>query len=96
MPRDRNGQLTVSTIGDLIDIDSALYVVCDTHGCNKIKPVDLEKLADRYGRQLGCLHNDLVRLPWRCQECHGRKVTFRIVSGAAYRISQDPDEPFQS
>jgi hypothetical protein len=79
MPRDEKGRLTLSTLGDLIDGDFTLAVCCAGDNCNNHTNADLEALAKRYGRDQGSMHADLVKLPWRCELCGSRKVTFRLI-----------------
>lgn len=85
------------TLGDLIDTDCRIYVCCETWGCNNMKVADLLALAAKYGRDHGAMHQDLIKLPWRCDRCHGRKVSFRLEPGCKqYRFHKptDDDLPF--
>lgn len=88
---------TTDTIGALIDGGYTLYVFCEATRCSESKAVDLSALADRYGREHGAMHWDLVKLPWKCQVCGGCDVSFRVQPGAkqyTFHRSPDPDEPF--
>ncbi len=89
--------LSNSTLGDMIDNGNKITVYCETWGCQHGKTLDLEALAERYGRDHGALHNDLVGLPWKCEKCGGRKVSFRLQPGAmqyTFHGPEEPDEPF--
>jgi hypothetical protein len=88
---------SIYTLGGMIDHGYTLHVYCETWGCGEGRKVDLERLAARYGREHGAMHQDLVGLPWKCQKCGGRKVSFRIAPGAkqyTFHQAPDPDEPF--
>jgi hypothetical protein len=93
------GPLSIATLGDMIDADYWLLVVCDrqTPPCNRTAEVDVQWLADRVGRDFSCLARDLQRIGWRCSKCGCRRVTFRS-SGAdrtrTFVRSIDDDVPF--
>jgi hypothetical protein len=72
---------STGTLGALIDGGYTLYVFCASDNCNESNKVDLEALAGRYGRDHGAMHWDLVKLPWRCQRCGSRSVSFRLQPG---------------
>ena len=84
--------ISINTIGDMIDKGFTLWVYCDTWGCHHGKQADLQALAKLYGRDHGAMHDDLVKLPWRCEECGGRKVTFRMQPGSKQYQSGKPDD----
>jgi len=86
-----------ATLGDMIDHGNQITVYCETWGCKHGKTLDLMALADRYGRDHGALHWDLVKLPWKCEKCGGRQVSFRITPGSkqyTFQRPNEPDEPF--
>ena len=88
--------ITNNTIGAMIDQGYSLTIHYQSQGCGQSSPVDLQALADRYGRDHGALHADLIKLPWRCDQCGGRQVSFRLQPGAIqYGFTKtDPDKPF--
>jgi hypothetical protein len=75
----REAWLTIATLGDMIDADYWLMVVCnrDTPPCQHHALVDVEWLAGRVGRGYSCMAADLQRIGWRCSKCGCRRVTFR-------------------
>lgn len=83
--------VSVTTVGDLIDHGYKLRVVCGTDRCHEDKPVDLQKIVERFGGHHRAMQSDLARLPWRCQRCGGRKVSFRISPGGTQYPNVDPD-----
>lgn len=84
--------ISITTFGDMIDKGFTLWVYCDTWGCHHGKQADLHALAARYGRDYGSTHDDLVKLPWRCEKCGGRKVTFRLQPGSKQYLRRNPDD----
>jgi hypothetical protein len=89
--------MTNATLGDMLDNGDQLTVYCETWGCQHGKTLDLAALAERYGRGHGAMHRDLVKLPWKCEKCGGRNVSFRVSPGAmqyTFHRAVDPDEPF--
>jgi hypothetical protein len=87
------------TFGHLIDNGYSVYAYCDSSShCHHSKKIDLEAMAARYGRDHGSLHADLIKLPWRCEKCGGRKVSFRYQPGSkqypSYPKQMDDDLPF--
>jgi hypothetical protein len=84
---------THSTLGDMLDANFRVYVCCETWGCQNVKAANLEALAAKYGRDHGAMHWDLVKLPWRCDKCQGRKVSFRLEPGSKqYLFTRHVDE----
>jgi hypothetical protein len=73
------------TLGGMIDMGFVLMVHCLGRDCNRTRPVDLHALAEKYGRDHGSLRPDLVKLPWRCDRCGGRSVSFTIHHGGPGR-----------
>lgn len=66
---------TVDTIGALIDDDYRLALHCED--CRHHAWADLPALADRLGRDHGCMHDDLAP-KLRCSKCGGRKIGLRL------------------
>ncbi len=68
------------TLGELLDGSIELHVFCGrAPDCWHGAKADVATLVSRYGRDHGAMHDDLVRLPWRCARCGGRKVSFRFI-----------------
>lgn len=70
------------TFGRLLDKGWTVYVCCESSSlCSNITKMDINAMAARYGRDHGSLHKDLVKLPWKCEKCGGRKVSFKYQPG---------------
>lgn len=91
---------TLSTIGDLIDRQHGLSAWCEAtiNGipCGHTRPLDLEALAKRLGRDHSYLAADLAP-KLRCTKCGGRQIGLILQppTGPAVR-SQPPEHPRQS
>ncbi|MCZ4501017.1 MAG: hypothetical protein JWQ74_3572 [Marmoricola sp.] len=68
-----------STFGGMIDMGFDIMVNCSSTACERSKRLDLEEMAIKYGRDHGALHDDLIKLPWRCELCGGHKVSFTVL-----------------
>lgn len=68
---------TNSTFGACLDSGSGLIVNCvSSYECHHSTKLDIAAMAARYGRDHGALHRDLIKLPWKCERCGGRKASF--------------------
>jgi hypothetical protein len=68
-----------STLGGMIDMGFDIMVNCGGRGCDRSKRLDLVAMAEKYGRDHGAMHADLIKLPWRCDLCGCREVSFTVV-----------------
>jgi hypothetical protein len=77
----RRDAYTINTLGKLIDGDYQVALYCENprNGltCGFVKWMDLPKLADKFGRDHGSLHDDLVPRLW-CTKCGGKAVSLRL------------------
>jgi hypothetical protein len=80
-----------ATFGDCLDSGYSIRVYCDSISCSNGRALDLEAMVAKYGRDHGALHNDLIKLSWRCDKCGGRKVTFRYQPGTKEYDAKRPD-----
>lgn len=76
MPRNPDGSITISTIGDFIDEGYDLFANCSDCGRRTLLP--LEKLAERLGRDHGALVGQLGR-KLSCSRCGSKNMTFTVV-----------------
>lgn len=71
----------LDTIGRLIQFNQRIALYCENYreglSCGFVKWLDLEKLAERLGRDHGVLHDDLVPHLF-CPKCGGRRVSLRL------------------
>jgi hypothetical protein len=58
-----------NTLGGMIDMGFDIMVNCSGRGCDRSKRIDLVAVAEKYGRDDGAMHDDLIKLPWRCDQC---------------------------
>jgi hypothetical protein len=90
---------TNGTFGALLDNGFTVYVYCvSSSHCHHSTTLYLEEMAAKYGRDHGSLHDDLIKLPWTCVNCGGRKVSFRYQPGAmqyGYRPPRESAEDFR-
>ena len=68
MNPERRYPWTISTIGDLIDMGYSLSAWCQRHG---MRSVDLQVLADRYGRH-ETINRQRTRICIKCGVCGNR------------------------
>lgn len=81
MEAQSSGILTTETLGDLIDGGYTVYATCHTEGCarqSKTRPLPLEELAARHGRNHRGLAEDFRRIT-HCQSCGGKDFGITIV-----------------
>lgn len=70
------------TFGHLLESNWSVYIYCESSTwCHHWKKMDVKAMAARYGMDHGSLHKDLIKLPWKCEKCGGRKVSFKYQPG---------------
>jgi hypothetical protein len=68
---------TNSTFGACLDSGCGIIVNCvSSYECHHWKKLDIAAMVEKYGRDHGALHKDLIKLPWKCERCGGSKVSF--------------------
>ena len=71
--------IRIDSLGALIRYRYDLSVHCQVRDCWNRACVDLEALAQRLGRDHGCLARDLKRY-FRCSKCGSKEVGFSLSS----------------
>lgn len=81
MPLNPDGSISISTLGDFIDEGMGITAYCD--GCHRGQSLDLERLADRLGREHGALARDL-KPKLKCARCGSKNISFTVLSHAGW------------
>lgn len=68
---------TLDTIGELIDGGYKLGAFCNNPDCEHHVDLNLPALAERLGRDHGCMHSDLVP-KLRCSQCGGKNISIQL------------------
>ena len=68
---------SIDTLGILIDDGYRLAIYCEDQNCRHWVWADLPALAERLGRDHGCLHDDFTP-KLRCTKCGGRRFGIRL------------------
>lgn len=87
MPTNPDGSISIRTLGDFIDAGYGYSVYCDAEingtRCGHQAKLDLEKLAERLGRDHSALAGDLSK-KLRCTVCGRQKMSFNITTSVGW------------
>lgn len=81
MGKNRDGSISIRTIGDRIDNGQDMTVYCSE--CGRHNNLDLEGLADKLGRDHSALAGDLAK-KLRCKGCGSKRMSFSVGSRAGW------------
>lgn len=84
MPQNPDGSVSISTIGDFIDEGMGITAYCG--GCGRGQTLDLERLAEKLGRDHGALAGDL-KPKLKCARCGSKDMSFIVRSNAGWNGS---------
>lgn len=75
MPRNPDGSITISTLGDHIDEGNDISAYCDD--CGRSTYLNLEKLAEKLGRGHSALVGKLGP-KLKCSKCGSKRMSFIV------------------
>jgi hypothetical protein len=81
MPKNPDGSITIHTIGDRIDEGQDMKAYCDD--CQWSTTLNLEKLAEKLGRDHSGLARDLKRR-LKCSRCGSKNISFIVHANAGW------------